>query len=82
MRVTFLGNWSVDYTSESHHAASLEELGVEVVRLQEPKAPWQQILTEAEKSDMFAWIKTHGWDTPGIENVLSRLKELGIPVVS
>lgn len=82
MRVTFYGNHSVSYTSESHHCASLEALGHEVVRLQEPKVAWQQIASEAERSDLFVWIKTHGWDTPGIENVLDRLKRQGIPVIS
>ena len=34
-KITFLGNFRVDYTSESHHAKTLESLGHEVVRLQE-----------------------------------------------
>lgn len=79
MRVTFYGNWGVSYTSESHHAASLEDLGHQVVRLQEPKCTAKQLLAEAAQSDCFVWIATHGWDTPGIENVLTELKRLGVP---
>lgn len=79
MRVTFYGNHSLPYTSESHHCASLEELGCEVVRLQEPKCSAAQIQEEAEKSDLFVWIATHGWDTPGIEGVLQHLKHRGVP---
>lgn len=82
MRVTFYGNWSVSYTSESHHAASLEDLGHRVVRLQEPKVPASEILAEASKSDLLVWIKTHGWETAGIDDVLSELRGLRVPVIS
>lgn len=82
MRVAFYGNHSVSYSSESHHCASLEELGCEVVRLQEPKVPAAEILAEALKSDLFCWIKTHGWHTDGIEQVVATLKRVGVPVIS
>jgi spore maturation protein CgeB len=82
MRITFLGNWSVSYSTETHHGKSLESLGHEVIRLQEPKAPAAQIQAEAEKSDLFVWTHTHGWVTPGIEGVLHRLKKAGVPVVA
>lgn len=82
VKAAFYGNFACPWSSETHHAASLEELGVDVVRLQEPKVPWQQIQAAAEKSNFFCWIKTHGWETPGIENVLNRMKALGIPVIS
>ena len=82
MRVTFLGNFQVPYSSETHHAASLESLGHHVVRLQEPEATVDNILTEALNSDMFVWVHTHGWNTPGIELVLARLREERIPTVT
>ena len=82
MRVTFYGNFEVDYSSETHHANSLELMGHEVVRLQEPKTPAQQIVSEALASDLFVWIKTHGWETPGINAALERIKAAGVPVVA
>lgn len=82
MRIAFLGNHAVSYSSESHHAASLEALGCEVVRLQEPKARASEIAKVALSSDMFVWVHTHGWNTPGIENVLADLKARGIPIVA
>ena len=82
MRVTFLGNFQVPYSSETHHAASLESLGHHVVRLQETHATVDNILTEALVSDMFVWVHTHGWDTPGIELVLARLREERIPTIT
>jgi len=82
VRVTFLGNFQVPYSSETHHAASLESLGHHVVRLQEPEATVDNILTEALNSDMFVWVHTHGWNTPGIELVLARLREERIPTIT
>lgn len=85
MRITFLGNFSVDYSSETHHKKSLESLGHEVIALQETQAGSEQILAESLNSDMFVWVHTHGWQTPGpitMENVLSQLKERGIPSVT
>lgn len=82
MRLAFLGNWSVSYTSESHHAASLEELGCEVIRLQEPQTSADLIVAEAEQSDALVWIHTHSWDTPRIGDALAHLKRRGIPVIT
>lgn len=85
MRITFLGNFGVDYSSETHHKKSLKSLGHQVVALQETQAGSQQILDEALKSDMFVWVHTHGWQTPGpmsMQAVLQRLKEENIPTVT
>lgn len=85
MRITFLGNFGVDYSSETHHKKSLESLGHEVIALQETQAGSQQILDEALNSDMFVWVHTHGWQTPGpmsMQAVLQRLKEENIPSVT
>jgi hypothetical protein len=83
VRIVFYGNFGVPYSSESHHAASLEALGHEVVRLQEPQVHADVICAEAEKSDLFVWIKTHGWDTPGdMGHTLTRLREVGVPSIS
>lgn len=82
MRIAFLGNFNVDYSSESHHAKSLEALGHEVVRMQEPKVSTDALLESALQSDMFVWVHTHGWDTPGISDALDILRGHGIPVVA
>lgn len=82
MRITFYGNHSLPWTSESHHCASLEELGCEVVRLQEPSTPAAAIQSEAERSDLFVWVMTHGWHTPRIEDVVAHLRGRGIPTVA
>lgn len=83
MRVTFLGNFRVSYTSETHHASSLESLGCEVVRLQEGVAHAQVIAKQAQASDLYVWVHTHGWRTRGlIGNVVDDLNRRGIPTLT
>lgn len=82
MRLTFLGNFRVDYTSETHHALSLETLGHTVIRLQESEASAAEILDTALQSEVFVWVHTHGWTTPGIDRVLYELKRRDIPTVT
>lgn len=82
MRITFYGNFDVDYTSETHHANSLRQLGHTVTRLQEPRATAEQIRDNAISSDLFVWVHTHGWHTPGIEDALRDIKHAGIPIVA
>ena len=84
-KISFLGNFHVDFSSETHHVKSLEKLGHQVVRLQEGEAFSDQILQEALTCDLFVWVHTHGWNTPGslsMYQVLDRLKESGIPTMS
>lgn len=81
-KITFLGNFRVDYTSESHHAKTLESLGHEVIRLQESETTSEVVLENAKQSDLFIWIHTHGWPTPGrftMQDVLLKLKRYQIP---
>lgn len=82
MRIAFLGNFRVDYTSETHHARSLESLGHQVDRLQESEARAGTVFDVARDADLFVWVHTHGWNTPGIDRVLSTLKRRGIPTVT
>lgn len=85
MRVTFLGNFRVEYSSENHHAKSLEALGHTVSKLQETRVRADDVLTDALLSDMFVWVHTHNWDTPGsitMKDVLEKLKAANIPTVT
>jgi len=84
MRIAFLGNFNVDYSSETHHAKSIEALGHTVVRLQEGKTTGDQVLAEALKSDLLVVVHTHGWNTPGkpLHEVLKTLKARGIPTAT
>lgn len=79
MRIAFLGNFKVDYSSESHHAATLELLGHEVIRLQEPRASAGDIIDAIGNSQLFVWVHTHGWNTPNIGHALNFCRRQGIP---
>jgi hypothetical protein len=83
VKITFLGNHSVPYSSESHHAQTLEQMGHQVVRLQEG-CDGNQILTEARNADLFVWVHSHGAQpshTLPITRVLASLRG-DIPMIS
>lgn len=84
MKITFLGNFGVDYSSENHHKRSLEALGHEVIALQEGQVSGENVLEAAQSCQMFVWVHTHGWVTPGFNMVavLDHLKDLNIPTVT
>lgn len=87
MKIAFVGNFSVDYCSEVHHAKSLESLGHEVIRLQEGKVNADAVVEQATLSDILVWVHTHGWRTPdgsaySYERILPTLKERGIPTLT
>lgn len=76
MTIAFLGNFSVDYSSESHHAKTLESMGHEVIRIQE-----NEPITEAPDCNLFVWVHTHGWSSPGIQKLIDKYKGK-VPIVS
>ena len=83
--IVFLGNFEVEYSSENHHAKSLEALGHTVEKLQERVAKTEVILHKALNSDLFIWVHTHGWKTTGritMDSVLLRLKKAGVPTIT
>ena len=84
-KIVFLGNFRVDYSSETHHANTLESLGHKVIRMQESEAKSEEILKHAIDSDLFIWIYTHGWRTPGkyeMGQVLRTLADYKIPTMT
>ena len=64
-RITFLGNFTSDFTSETHHVRTLRAMGHEVIELQENQASKEQFLEESLKSDLAVVIHTHSMTTPG-----------------
>lgn len=83
--ITFLGNFRVDFSSETHHAKTLQSMGHRVIVLQETEEKSEKILEYASKSDLFIWVHTHGWKTPGripMARVLKRLNAAGIPTMT
>lgn len=85
MQITFLGNFSSPHCTEVAHAATLEHLGHTVTKLQEGQARAEDILHQAQQSDLLVWVKTHGWKTPGritMREVLQRLRRNNIPTLA
>lgn len=84
MNILFLGNFEVDYSSESHYKKTFEKLGHAVLPLQEGKAKAINMMNilEAVPVDMFFWVHTHGWITPGIVDILDECRKRGIPSVA
>lgn len=80
MKIAFLGNFRVPYTSESHYKRSLIRLGHEVITLQESESIDFNRLPEILSADMFFWVHTHGWQTPGLDYVLGKAREF-MPIV-
>ena len=83
--IVFLGNFEVSYSSENHHAKSLESLGHTVCKLQERTIKDSFVLEQAMKSDLFIWVHTHNWATPGrlgMAHVLEELKKANIPTMT
>lgn len=84
-KIAFLGNFRVDYSTETHHAKTLDSMGHEVIRLQETESTSQDIFDAARSSDLFVWVHTHGWKTPGrlpMNKILIKLKNLGVPTMT
>jgi len=83
--ISFLGNFGVDYSSESHHVKTLESLGYTVIKLQEGETRSQQVLRCAQSSDLFVYVHTHGWKTTGsmsMDSVLDELYKAGVPTMT
>lgn len=60
MKVTFLGNHSVSYSSETHHCEALESLGHSINRIQEGAINGRDLRAQALEADMFVWVHSHG----------------------
>lgn len=83
MKITFVGNFRVSYTSETHHANTLESMGHKVTRLQEGDINASVILQYGLQSNLVVWVHTHGWETPGDIPAMSKaLREAGVPLIN
>ena len=85
MKIVFVGNFRVDFTSETHHANTLVSMGHKVIRMQETECTTDQILENGLKSDVVVWVHTHGWNTLGnvsITSMSDQLRQAGVPLIS
>lgn len=68
LTVAYRGNFQptlpegvIPWSTEHHVAASLEELGHQVVRIQEDRDSWVDTLAMADGADLFLWTQTYGY---------------------
>jgi hypothetical protein len=85
--IVFLGNFEVPYSSENHHVKSLEALGHKVMKMQERIMPSDKIYRRAVafNADLFIWVHTHGWETPGpysMDHILEKFHAHNIPTMT
>lgn len=82
MKIAYVGNFSLDFTTETHIAKTLEKMGHEVVRIQEtPEANpgWLESLLPSD-TQMFLYTRTWGKMVTLLD--LAKLKTLNIPSAS
>lgn len=87
LRFAYLGNFTLDFCTESHVAASIESLGHHVTRIQEGSTPASDIPPMVAGHDVFLWTQTYGLaETGGArwerELMLSDIKQQGVPTVA
>lgn len=81
MKIAFIGNFSVDFSSESHYLKTFRKLGHEVHTIQENTVISPSDREFALSADIFFWVHTHGWWTKWLDELLGELREKKIPIV-
>lgn len=82
MRIFYVGNFTQSHCTEVHIAATLEDLGHDVIRIQENGGNefWLDEMLEFYKFDLFLFTRTWG-ETVKLKH-LEYLKQKGIPTAS
>lgn len=52
-----------------------------MITIQENNATAQYVRESVRGCDMLFWVHTHGWDIPGMSEILADLKRVGVPTV-
>lgn len=80
MRVAYVGNFSQPHCTEVHLAATLEDLGHSVTRLQENNTDSSRLVDLCRGHDLFLFTRT--WGNLVTLDHLRQLEALGIPTAS
>lgn len=79
--MSYIGNFAVDFSTETHIAKAWENLGHEVNRIPEQSLHWPDVPGMVEGSDLLLWTRTAGFDPPDLNHQVQALKEIKIPKV-
>lgn len=82
LRIGFIGNFRVPYTTENDRKWSFEKLGHEVVCFQENETSAITLMTEIKDLDLLVYSHTHGWEIPNLKEVFLAYRHAGVPTVS
>lgn len=82
LRIGFIGNFRVPYTTENDRVWSFEKLGHTVVKFQENEVGYNRLIDNIPKLDMLIYSHTHDWDIPNLKLVFEEYKKAGVPTVS
>lgn len=85
MTIAFVGNFQPEHSTENDLLWTLQDMGHEVIKFQESTAYTDDILAKAQSMDMFLYVHTHGWVTPGsipMAEVIRRLNSVKVPTVA
>lgn len=87
MTIAVCGNHQVVYCTESELVWTLRQMGHAVLPLQENQTPTHVMWAAcaSQKVQLFVYVHTHGWKTPGqlsFDQLLYRLREHGIKTAS
>lgn len=82
LKIGFIGNFDVPYSTENERLWSFEKLGHTVVSIQENRTNAHYLTAQREKLDMLVYSHTHGWEIPNLREVFEFYKKGGVPTVS
>jgi hypothetical protein len=81
MKIVFVGNFSVPFSTESHHRWTWEKMGHEVVALQENTTTTDAVLSACAGAQLFQWTHTHGYSFSGTvsqDEMVRRIRLMGV----
>lgn len=84
LRIGFIGNFGVSYSTESDRAWSFEKLGHEVVRFQENETRVEDLIEAVRMRgiQVVFYSHTHGWEIRNLTSFFAYCKDAGIPTAS
>lgn len=82
LRVLYVGNFSATFCTEVHVAASLAELGCEVVELQEDRTDLATLERETRDADLILYTRTIGFWRGRPEHLIRFFDNCGVPSAS
>ena len=85
MKIVFVGNFDVPFSTESHHKRTWEDMGHQVAALQENRTTTEAILGACRGAQLLAITHTHGYPMGGTmsgEEMLQKVRDMGIPSFS